>query len=533
MSRAEAPPGADRVEVALPVAAVLLLEDRAHVTRRGTVHLGEGASRLRIPDVSPVISDKTLTARAAHAADAAAVAAVHDVRVRRVRRIAREDHLEAVRLLDEEIAGLEAQHGRCAAQRTLLLQQLQGMAQVAELTLDEIADDVAWDRAAPEAWSDVLDALAEAEQGVSRRVTELDLELAELAEALERKRHRRTALEPTTARNAASLELDLGAAASGAHQIEVSYVVPAACWRPRHTAELLEGEGGGADAEVRFRSAGCAWQATGEDWTDIELCFSTERLSLGAEPPLLRDDVLSVTRKNPALVVQEHEQRIEQTGLGRGGERAEGLPGIDDGGDAQRLVAAHRVSIPSDGRPHLVPLHELSAPAQVELVSFPELAAAVILKSTQTNTGRHPILAGPVDLVRNGGLAGRTSVLFVAPGERFALGWGPDGSLRVQREVEHLKEESNLIGSWMTRAQEVKVHLSNLGPAERALRVTERVPVSEIEKVQITVVGKETTEAQRADERGFVQWQVTLPPFGHTTVRLRYLVKKHSDVVGI
>jgi uncharacterized protein (TIGR02231 family) len=531
MSAADEQGAPERREVDLPVRAVVLLEDRAHVTRRGTVSLAEGPCRLRVADVSPVISDKTLTARAVRAGDAAAAADVHDVRVRRLRRIAREDHLEAVRLLDEEIAGLEAQHARATAQRAVVLQELQGVGRIDELALDEIADDVAWDRAAPETWDAALDALAEAERAVSRRVTDLDLELAELAAALERKRHRRSALEPTTARNGASLEIDLGPAGAGEHEVEVSYVVPAACWRPRHTAELLLGAGG--EAEVRWQSAGCAWQATGEDWTDVELCFSTERLSLGAEPPLLADDVLAVTRKSPALVVQEREQRIEQTGLGRGAERAEGLPGIDDGGEPQRLVAAHPVTVPSDGRPHLVPLHESVAPAQVELASFPELAAAVILKSTQTNTGKQPILAGPVDLVRGGGLAGRTSVLYVAPGERFALGWGPEGSLRVQREVEHLKEESNLIGSWMTRAQEVKVHLSNLGPAERSLRVTERVPVSEIEKVQITVVGKETTDAQRADERGFVQWQVTLPPFGHTTVRLRYLLKKHADVVGI
>jgi uncharacterized protein (TIGR02231 family) len=284
---------------------------------------------------------------------------------------------------------------------------------------------------------------------------------------------------------------------------------------------------------VHFECEGSAWQNTGEDWVDVALCFSTERASLGAEPPLLESDVLAVTRKSPTLLVHERDQRIEQAGLGAGQARAEGLPGIDDGGDVQRLRAQHKATVPSDGRPYRVPLFSFEAAAETELVTMPELEAAVILKSVQTNAGPHPLLAGPVDLIQDSGFVGRASVLFVAAGEKFALGWGPDGALRVQREVEQLKEESNLLGSWTTRAHEVRVHLSNLGNAPKVVRVTERIPVSEIEKVQITPLLEHTTESKRPDDRGFLEWTITLPAFARETVRLRYLVKKHSDVVGL
>lgn len=57
----------------------------------------------------------------------------------------------------------------------------------------------------------------------------------------------------------------------------------------------------------------------------------------------------------------------------------------------------------------------------------------VVLKSEQSNTAQFPILAGPVDLLRVTELVGKTEIGFVAPGEKFALGWGPDAAMRVQR----------------------------------------------------------------------------------------------------
>jgi len=56
-------------------------------------------------------------------------------------------------------------------------------------------------------------------------------------------------------------------------------------------------------------------------------------------------------------------------------------------------------------------------------------------------------LAGPVDLIRENGFVGRTSVLFIAAGERFELGWGPDAELRVKRHSESKQEKSRRLSS--------------------------------------------------------------------------------------
>jgi hypothetical protein len=79
----------------------------------------------------------------------------------------------------------------------------------------------------------------------------------------------------------------------------------------------------------------------------------------------------------------------------------------------------------------------------------------------------------------------------------------------------------------------VNVHVSSLDERPRTIAVTEAIPVSEIETVQITVDLKESTDAPHPDDDGFVRWNVKLAGHGRASVRLRYVVKRHKDVVGV
>lgn len=503
------------MSAAIPVDEVTLMEDRARVVRRGAVELEPGLHRLRVEGVAPILADKTLAARCE-------TARVNDVGVARRRVHVLADRDAAVRALDE---ALEACRDAVHAESERLQRVEEALArleQAADRTVEEIAVDAAWSRAEPETWGRRLKTVNEL--GERLRAERLDarhaLEDAKRAEA--RKREERAAAARPSDAMRATVTITVEVESAGAHEIALEYVVPNACWRPRHRA-VLEGDA------LRFESEGCVWQRTGEDWDDVQLRFSTQRPSLGAEPPRLATDRLRVKRKAERLVVEARQQVVETTGVG-GGAAAPELPGIDDGGEVQELVAAHRVRVPSDGRPHRAPLFGFEAAAEETLTCAPELVPAVLRKTVQENAAPRPLLAGPVDLVRGGGLVGRTSILFVAPGERFELGWGPDPALRVHREVEVTEEESKMLTRWHDSARVVVDKLSNLGPEARTVELVERVPVSEIEKVKIELDASVT--GREADGDGFVRWTVELPAFGRDRIELRYVVSRHSDVSG-
>lgn len=517
------------IVVTLPIESVTVLEDRAAVTRRGTVPLPPGESTLRLEGVAPVLANKTVTA-------SSSAATIRDVRVRRALRVLDAALPEEKRRVADELAALDEHGERRRRELELLVAEDAALARTEELSMREMGEDVAWDRLDVDRWKTSLNRLVRARVELAERITRSESELAEIDARIARKRARISA-DPTSKVDA-WLEIDAAALEAGPCEIVVSYVVPGACWRPHHTATVVEPlaavEG---KPRVVFACEGTVWQNTGEDWTDVDLVLSTERPSLGADPPILEADVLDVVPRSQTITVETRDQLVEEGSLGvsagkGGAAKSLGLPGIDDGGDARHLRAQDKQTIPSDGRPHRVGLFQFECAPKTELVVTAELVSAVFERSELENTANLPVLAGPVDLVKRGGPCGTTTVLYAAPGERFALGWGPDASLRVQRTVDRLPSESTLLGNWTTETTDVEVRVSNLGGDAKRVRVVERVPVSEIEKVVVTVHDKETTDRKSPDGNGFVTWTLDLKPHGRAKVKLRASVKRHADVSG-
>jgi hypothetical protein len=327
--------------------------------------------------------------------------------------------------------------------------------------------------------------------------------------------------------------------------VTVHYVVPGAAWRPYHRAVLAQREA----PRVEWQTSACVWQATGEDWTDVALTFSLERPSLGVEPPELVDDELMARRRPDHVVVEAREQEQQTTGLGGGGGGgAAEVPGIDDGG-LGLVLTAPRATIQADGAPHRVPVGGFSAPAQVSLVAIPLRSPWVHLRARIANTSPQPLLAGPVDLIMTSGYVGRAEIGFVAAGEKFHVGFGPEADIRVHREETSERDEAGLLGGWNVSKVRVAVRLSNLGGQRREVLVTERIPISEVEQVDVQPSppdgyllgtddhpgGEEITQvtARSIDERGMVTWSVELPPLGRRAVTLEYRVKSQRGVAGI
>lgn len=531
--------------VDLPVVLVTLLEDRAHVVRRGSLTLAGDGERVRVERIAPVASDKTLAVSVIEGSGVTVV----DSRIRRRAVVRLRDdvaspaELHAEReALERERDALTVQLAALRSERDLSAREAAALDRATTLALAELSEDVAWGTEVEATWGARLDELARAQGALGVRQVELDLEIGRLDLVLARLSLRIEALDGPADEERADLEIDLRGPAGAQVSLRVDYAVPGACWRPCHTARLIQpaAPAAGAATEVEIDTDASVWQNTGEDWREVELVLSTERVSLGVEPPRLASDVLKAVKRSDQVVVEAREQEIDQAGLGQAGDVtapvrqvAAELPGIDDGGQVQTWRAAERATIPSDGRPYRARLGSFRTPAEVELVAFPELGSSVLVKSTQTNGGRGPLLAGPVDLVRDSGLCGRTQIRYVAPNERFELGWGPDPDLRVSREVEALDERSRMLSAWSVRRTQITIKLSNVGGEPRRLTVTERLPVSEVDKVRISVDPEKVTGKRRPDDNGFLRWPVTLEPFGHTTVELVWELRRHEDVVGV
>lgn len=521
-----------RQRVTVPITRVTLLEDRAQVLRMATVAVVAGKNRLALWDVAPTLQDVSLRveSKAAH---------VEDARVRRAMRVGHREKPEAAAVLEEKLEALERRHRALVDDAERQRQRAAVVGDMMQKAIGEIPEDAAWSIGDPGEWKATFEALSQKSRALLQQAQQTRAQIEEVRAEARFTGGVRGLLDSPEHSILAIIEIDVQAKEAGSVDVVVEYTVPNALWRPTHEAQLHDGV-------LTLGSLAAVWQNTGEPWDNVELVFSTARSSLGHEPPKLSDDRLAVQKKDNRVVVEAREVAVTNAGLGRGGAGGGGggggaapprpqgldLPGVDDGGDIQNLKSLHRVSVPSDGRPSFVPVSSFSSPAEVSLVVMAEVDDKAFVKATAVHKGKDPVLAGPVELLRHSGFVGTTRTLFVAPGEQFQIGFGPDDDVRVQRTTE-AREVVDEVDRWRRRTTTVALYLSNLGGDDKVVQIVERLPVSEIEHVKVTLVADKTSGSPHLDNDGFLKWTMTVPARGRLRLGLVYVMAFAPGVTGL
>ncbi|WP_353940881.1 mucoidy inhibitor MuiA family protein [Streptomyces sp. HUAS MG91] len=522
-----APPPAPEA-VPLPVTAVTCLEDRAHVERTAALQLEAGVRRLRLGPVAATAVDRSLHAELTAGPDGATVLDVRLVRAWTPRSpeppTADDSPLRRRRhALDEEQRTLEQRRDRLGARLDLL-------SRLAADLLREIGEGAGFGEAEPERWAAELDRVdterATYEDELAAVETQLSAVRAELAYVLDTL----AVAEEEPPELTAHVELTVRSAAAGPAELRLTHLTPCALWRPAYRATSSGGE-------LTLHTDAMVWQRTGEDWTDVRLTLSTARSTLAAGPPRLVEDRLTLRDRSAAerrsVEIELREEEISDVGPAR----VPGPPGVDDGGEVRVLRAPAPVSVPGDGRAHRVPLTSAASPAHSEYVCAPELSPLVTEVVRFTNTGGHPLLAGPVELIRDSGFTGRATLDFTAPGAAQELAFGSADTYRVTREAEESRNTAGLSQRTVV-TRTVRLHLSRFSaPGEtgdRVIAVRERIPVSEVSDVEVRLRKDSCSPApDTLDAEGIARWDITLPPSGRRTVTLVYEVSASAKVNGL
>jgi len=526
---AESAPGEPAlVECGSSVVRVTLFEDRAEVVRRVHAPLTAGVSWLRVGGVATMVSDPSVVA-SVQSSRAGSARVLSSRVMRRVRQV---PVCNASEVAAREQEQKNAVARRVAAERTVEAlstheARLAGLLEHWAIALKRVPRSAATDL---NGWRSAHARMISAQQQALDDLTAARSELAEAEREQQRYDLRLAQARRVEPRYEAAIELQVESTVAGVAVIEVSYRTPCALWRPEHLCRLITAADGSHSLHITTWAT--AWQSTGEDWRDVALRFSTARPAQVASAPPLSEDSLRLRRKTEqekrTVVVEAREQVIAVAGLGRGQRAVEEMPGVDDGGEPLSFSAQRPTSLPSTGMPVRVEISALTLPCQVERVAFPEKGMAAHLRATATLTGTRPLLAGPVHVIRGSELAGRSRVLFVAPGEPFELGFGIDDGLRVRRKVDEARETTAVLGTQkITRT--VRLYVSNLSGQRKPLQLTERVPVSEIRDVEISV---QPGPGMRFDSKdGFVRIDCDLEPSATKEVSFSYRIEAGARVV--
>ncbi|HMY15522.1 MAG TPA: DUF4139 domain-containing protein [Polyangium sp.] len=508
---------------------VTLFEDRAEVVRRAVLQGTAGVRVEAFAGVSLVVDDGTVQAKVLRG-----TARVLSVRV--VRRMHLEKALGREEIEALEAASRDARERMAAADQAIERTQrsLQHHFQMSDQWIKSVAlgpkngSEPKVIEAYRDAWK-AIDVSAHRSLGEIEKIRADRLQ-AEQDWRLADKRLREGLRE--SPRHDAVIEVELDAREAGEIEIELGYRLPCALWRPEHNARLLTEKSDSKTGKIEITTYAVAWQNTGETWENVEVRFSTARPAKEASAPLLSDDVLSSRKKTEEerrnVVIAAREQTIDMAGLDRGAREVADMPGVDDGGEPLNYVGKERVTLPSNGRPFRVEIGRTNMDAEVARVLMATRSPAAHIRATATLSGSGPLLAGPVRLARGSSIVGRAKIDFIGKGEPFELGFGPDDGIRVRRMEDEERDTQTLTGAQRIR-RKVSLFLSNISGTNRSVLVNERVPVSEIDEVEIQMLDAGPFKLDAKD--GFLRTTVDVGARATKIMRFSYEVRAGSKVV--
>ncbi len=391
--------------------------------------------------------------------------------------------------------------------------------------------------AARKAWTALGEATAALNARlVAERAKATDIE-AEI-KALEALESRIRAVPPNRLDLAVAIEAPREAKAA----FSVTYRVSGARWLPVYDAQLVTAE----KPKLTLIRRADIIQRTGEDWTEAKLTLSTQRVARGTAAPDLPTQ--TVTLYDPALPQPLARAQVERNAADAMRERqapaaamAAPAPAIiaqereaeaEISAFSASYVAPGRVSVTGDGARKSVRLAAREIAPELIARVAPALDTTAYLSASFTQADEAPLLAGEINLSRDGAFVGKGRIGFTPAGDKVELGFGADDRIKVTRSPLRRQENDP---SWASSARrqlsDHKTTVQNLHKEAMTVQVIDRVPVSENTAIVVETLKETTppTEKQIGDKRGVMGWTLALKPGESRDIRLAWRMRWPAD----
>ena len=496
------------------ISEVVVLSDRARVTRRGTLTLAVGTHSIEFAHLPLALQPDSVRA----AGRGTARAALLGVDVRRV--FFNESPAAEIQSLEQSIEALTLNDKALLDQAATLNTQLDFIKNLADKSAEQLARGLAFGRAELGQGADLLKFTQQQMERTQAALREIDQQRVVLARQLAKLNNdlnTRRSARPTE-RYSAFVEVE--ALQAGELALELTYVVTNARWTALYDLRFDE-----AAAALQASYLGQVTQNTGEDWPDTALTLSTARPALAAIKPELKP--WYIQEISPPMMAQRYSSgpvfaaapapAPQMAALGTGLLPAATPPRQEmiapaasvESGASVTFKLAQTASVPSDNSPHKVNIAVISLPPKLDYLSVPKLAEAVYRRATITNRSAYLLLPGPANLFVDGDFVGTLSIERVAPNEEFDLALGVDDRVGVTRELKMREVDKKLIGDRRRLRVAYAIEVKNLRDAAIELEVRDQLPVSRHEQIKVKL---ETADPKPSEltELNELIWKLSL-----------------------
>ena len=547
------PAKAEEIVVDSHVVAATVYNDRANLTRSAKVEIPAGAHTLVFEGLPLNIFTDSLRAQGSSSADVVFGALEHKRDSSEDYIVPKEKELNAkIETLGDENKVHHADKRALITARTFL----ESLGRTSSLRENE---EIAKLELKPGEWANAADSLTVKLAENIKADLALDIKIRTAQRKIEKLRNELRGLR-TGHKQSYSVTLPLETSKATTLDVDLLYQISNVSWQPTYDARLDVKSG-----ELELIQYGSLRQKTGEDWEDIILTLSTAQPSRGAGQPDLPSKWVSIykaqhdrTRRSkggntfgfaanvkssaPMLTMGDgmmlDEEEMIDGGMGIPLEKKEAhfqSAKINTEGFIGEYVIPGPVDVKADGTKAKVMIGSFETENTLEVQVKPQLSTQGYLVAKATLKGEAPVLPGKVSLFRDGAYIGQSYTKMLRQGDETQLAFGIDDNISVTRKtLKDKRSESGMISVSSVLERSFITRIKNLHKKPVSLVILETVPVSQDERISVSILKGKTSQGYESDVddvKGLLRWATKLEPGKEAKVTLGWQVSWPKDQV--
>ncbi len=521
-----------------PISAVTVYADRALVTRRGKVKLGQGEQELWLEDLPSTLLPESVRS------SGRGTARMRILGVDVVPTFHVEAPQETVAELQREIEEREDEDALLAHKEEALEARHEFLTKLSQAAAGSLARGIALGKAQVSAGAEVMSFVDDNLGTTGHEMQEIKQQRRELAKELEKLRKELEQLQASRPLERKRVLVSVEAMEQGELELEVSYLVKGAHWQPLYDLRVLEGE-----EQVEITYLATVGQQSGEDWENVALTLSTARPALSSvmpelEPWFIKErkplrplrpaakDMRGLTAAAEPMMAQAvapadvMEERLREPVFEAEAIEAE----VREQGVALSFKVPRRADIPGDGSEHKTTVTTIKLAPRLDYVTAPKLVEQAYRRATIGNDSQHILLPGQVNVFHGTEFVGRTDFDdAIPPGQEFEVHLGVDDRISVTRELAESRVDKKFLGNNRRLLYGYKIEVENLKSNAQKITVRDQLPVSQHEAIKVQAGRIEPQPKERTD-LGLIEWELSLEPKEKRELRLDFSVEHPRDM---
>lgn len=341
-------------------------------------------------------------------------------------------------------------------------------------------------------------------------------------------------------RPTSTLEVSIEMEKAGSCSVLLDYYIPAASWQPLYDIRVEE-----VGKPVQLIRKASVVQSSGEDWTDVDLSFSTGNPQEKQVVPVLNPWYLNVYFPAPRNYQNQSKgQRnmSKQQAVPQMEMAAASMVELDEyvmAGTAAssvtssknsilEFVLASKGNIPSDNKEYLFSVGTEEMEASYHYQSVPKLSKAAYLMATINDWEGFELVDGYANIYYEKTFIGETYLNTSMTLDSMQLSLGKDKGLVIERKAVKDFKRTKVVGSNARKSYGYEIIVRNTKPIAVLLVLEDQYPVSA--NSDITVDMEENGEGVVDETSGKVTWRLELKSGETVKIPLKYTVKYPKDM---